>query len=321
MDMSKALALVGQYTADQWGLITTAQATAAGLDSVTLYRLADAGHLEPVKRGVYASTAAPESQHRDIQAAWLALNPAVPAWKRPKLDPDGGVVSHRTAALVHEVGDIVTDGIELTVPRRRVTRDPLVKLRLRDDLTVDDVVLVDGLPVTRLVRTIEDLLADRIDASHVAAVIKDAVQEHQLDLDQLGARVGRYCRRYGVKSQDGNKLVDHLLDHIGTTRTALMRAPAGPIALPLTPELRELLLGMQRSQAAVLQPIVDQFLKTQQPSQETLTALAKQLQTPSATAALAKQVAKQLQASRLAAETLGLPARKAGPKPDEGEVQ
>lgn len=267
MNVSDALRRVGDYTADQWGIITAAQATAAGIDSVTLYRLADAGLLEPVRRGVYAAAAAPASPHRDVQAAWLALSPAAPAWQRPKLDPDGGVVSHRTAALVHELGDIVTDGIELTVPRRRVTRDPGVRLRQRD-LDEDDVVLVDGLPVTSVERTIEDLLTDRVDASHAAAVIKDGVQAHQLDLDHLAGRIGRYCRRYGVKGHDGSALIEHLLAQIGISRNtqwlaqqlADHSAPASATQLdqafearlaPLRAQIEQLRKSMARSEHAV----------------------------------------------------------------------
>lgn len=230
MNLSQALTAVSEYTADQWGMITAAQATAAGIDSVTLYRLTDVGHLEQVRRGVYAVPAAPASRHREIQATWLALHPGTAAWQRSKLDPDGGVVSHRSAALVHEIGDMVIDRIELTVPRRRATRLPDVKLRQRN-LDEDDITLVDGLPVTTMERTIEDLLDDHVDASHVAAAIKDAVQQHQLDLAHLAARIGRYCRRYGVKSQDGDRLLDHLLDQIGTSRDRIMRAPATPSAL------------------------------------------------------------------------------------------
>lgn len=223
MKISESLTVLGEYTADQWGMVTTAQATAAGVDSVTLYRLADVGHLHPVRRGVYAVATAPISPHRDVQAAWLALNPSVPAWERPKLDPDGAVVSHRTAAAVHELGDMLIERIELTVPRRRESSDPLVQLRhlRKRGLTDDDVTLVDGLPVTTAERTIEDLLADHVDASHVAGAVKDGYRAGKLDLAALDERVGPYARRYGVKSRDGADLVDFLLEQIGTSRTTL----------------------------------------------------------------------------------------------------
>lgn len=248
--------LIGGYTADQWGMITTAQAAAAGVDSVTLYRLTDAGHLEQVRRGVYATPAAPMSAHRDIQAAWLALNPSVPAWTRPLLDPDGGVVSHRSAALVHGVGDMVADKIELTVPRRRATRVVSLKLRRRN-LDETDVTRVNGLPVTTVERTVEDLLADQADASHVAAIINDAAMAGQLNLDQVAARVGPYCRRYGIRSQDGAALVDHLLAQIGTTREALTRTP-------ITAYTSSDLVGAAKLLRALNVPVTADLLNSQQ---------------------------------------------------------
>ncbi|MFF5986985.1 type IV toxin-antitoxin system AbiEi family antitoxin domain-containing protein [Prauserella flavalba] len=228
MDRIGALALLGEYTAQQWGLVTTAQAVAAGVNTVTLTRLADAGHLQPVRRGVYALDAAPESRLREEQAVWLWLNPTVPAWERPKLDPDGGVLSHTSATIAHDVGDLVADAVELTVPRRRGTRDPAVKLHRDGDLAEDDVVLVDGLPVTSVSRTVIDLLSRRTDASHVAQVIRDGVEKNRLDLDELAARMGPYARRYGLKTRDGERLLDHLLATIATTRDQVTQRPARP---------------------------------------------------------------------------------------------
>ena len=92
MDAVSALELLGTFTAEQWGLVTSRQAAALGVDAVTVHRLEKAGHLDRVRRGIYAATTAPTTDARDEQAAWLALNPAEPAWKRPPLDPDGGVI-------------------------------------------------------------------------------------------------------------------------------------------------------------------------------------------------------------------------------------
>lgn len=254
---------MGAYTAEQWGLVTTAQAAAAGMDGVTLHRLVEAGHLEPVRRGVYASTAAPSPPHRDVQAAWLSLNPAVPSWERPMVDVDGGVVSHRTATQVHQVGDMVASAIELTVPRRRTSRDPLLKLRIRH-LEADEVTLVDGLPVTTPVRTVEDLLADHTEASHVATVIKQCVEEDSLDVVDLAARLGRYGRRYGVKGHDGGQVIDHLLAQIGTSRAELAERPSVVQSLNTGRGTAGSVWGpdLQRAMASLTQPIIAPMQKS-----------------------------------------------------------
>lgn len=253
MKTPEALAALGEYAADQWGMVTTAQAARAGVDTTMLHRLTDKGHLHPVRRAVYALATAAISPHRDVQAAWLAFNPSVPAWERPKLDPAGAVVSHRTAASVHGFGDMFVDSIELTVPRRRESRDPQLRLRqLRHRaLTEDDVMLVDGLPVTTAVRTVEDLLDDHVDGSHVAEVIKDAYRTGQLDLADLDQRVGPYARRYGVKSLDGADLVDYLLEQGGTSRDGLARRAVQGTGLPsgalLGPVMRKAFEGLDTS--------------------------------------------------------------------------
>ncbi|WP_216215626.1 type IV toxin-antitoxin system AbiEi family antitoxin domain-containing protein [Amycolatopsis aidingensis] len=235
MDRMGALALLAEYTAQQWGLVTTAQAVRAGVDTVTLTRLADAGHLQSVRRGVYALDAAPESRLREEQAVWLWLNPSVPAWERPKLDPDGGVLSHASATIAHDVGDLVADTVELTVPRRRTTRDPAVKLHRDEKLTDDDVVLIDGLPVTSARRTVLDLLAQHTDASRIAQVIRDGTESDRLDLDELSVEIGPYARRYGLKTRDGRRLLEHLLATIDTTPGQLTRRPMNPAAPMLSP--------------------------------------------------------------------------------------
>ncbi|ASR35176.1 hypothetical protein BAY61_09475 [Prauserella marina] len=223
MEAVRALATLSQFTSQQWGLVTTAQANGAGVDRVTLLRLTDAALLRPVRRGVYAAETAPPSPLHETHAVWLSLNPSTPAWLRTGLDPDGGVVSHVSATRVHEVGDLVADSVDLTVPRRRTSRDPAVRLRFPRNrpLSSEDIVLVDGLPVTGLARTIIDLLDTHTDGSHLAEVIRDGVETDRLDLTTLAPRIGKYASRYGLRSPDGERLIEHLLGQIGSSITAL----------------------------------------------------------------------------------------------------
>ena len=228
MKMLAAESVLTQYTAEQWGLVTSAQAKRAGVDGVTLQRMVEAGLLERVRWGVYAATAAPESVRRAEQALWLALQPKTPAWERDSLEPGGGVLSHGTAARLHELGELVEEGIEVTVPRRHLVRDPEVRVRVRA-LKDEDVTLVDGLPVTTAARTVADLLEDHYDASHVATIIREAHAGGLLDLDELADRIGPYARRYGVPGKDGHRLLDHVLSHIGTS-VELLTHPPRPVS-------------------------------------------------------------------------------------------
>jgi predicted transcriptional regulator of viral defense system len=216
MEMHRALELLSGHTAGQWGMVTTRQALSLGVDDVTLHRLKAAGLLETVRHGVHALTGSPPSEARPEQAAWLSLRPGSAGWERPKVDPDGGVISHRSAARMHGLGDLPAARIEMTVPRRRTMRDPHVWLR-KDVLTDADVATLDGLPVTTPTRTIRDLLEQHIDASHIATIIHQAVLTGQASLDRLPEYIAPYAQRYGVTVRDGSELLAQLLAQIGVS--------------------------------------------------------------------------------------------------------
>lgn len=225
METVRALELLGEYTAGQWGMVTTQQALRSGIDDVTLHRLKSAGLLESVRRGVYAVTSAEASDARAEQAAWLALRPEVAGWARPELDPDGGVVSHESAARLHNLGDLVNTRVDITTPRRRTTRDLGVRLR-RGDLAEADVVVLNGLPVTTPLRTIYDLLGDHVDASHLATIVRQAVEAGQVQLDELAERIQPHARAYGAAPATGAALLELLLAQIGLTVQHLVTRPA-----------------------------------------------------------------------------------------------
>ncbi|ANN14947.1 hypothetical protein SD37_04265 [Amycolatopsis orientalis] len=225
MKTSDALRLLSAFTSAQWGMVTSRQAKGTGVDGVTLHRLEKAGHLDRVRHGVYAATIAVVTEAREEQAAWLMLNAAEPAWKRAPLDPDGGVLSHESAARLHGLGELVNDRIVLTTPRRRTSRDPDVRFRIAG-LLEDDVTTIDGLPVTTVLRTIRDLMEQRIDGSHIATMIQEAVEAHLLRLDVLAEHIGPYALVYGVRRPgDGEALLEHLLAGIGTSVARLAHRP------------------------------------------------------------------------------------------------
>lgn len=236
MQTIRALELLGEYTAGQWGMVTTQQALHGGVDDVTLHRLKSAGLLESVRRGVYALTSAEVSDARAEQAAWLALRPEVAGWTRSKLDPDGGVVSHESAARLHNLGDLVNNRVDITTPRRRTTRDPGVRLR-RGELTDADVVVLNGLPVTTPMRTIYDLLGQHSDASHVATIVRQAVEAGQVRLDELAERIQPHARAYGAVPPTGAALLELLLAQIGLSVRDLTSRP-GPVFFGRRPQER-----------------------------------------------------------------------------------
>jgi predicted transcriptional regulator of viral defense system len=215
MNRAEQMVIVGGIAADQWGLVTAKQAATEGVNGVQLKRLTDAGLMENVGRGVYLVTGAGYPQHLEIKIAWLRLAPAKRAWQRNSTDPDSGVISHSSACLLHDLGDIPAGHVEITVPRRRVARDPDVQLRIAH-LESSEVTMVDGLPVTTAERTIIDLLRSHADAGHIGGVIADAERRDLITLKALAHRVESFINAYGVAPDaDGRVLIDHLVGQAG----------------------------------------------------------------------------------------------------------
>ena len=82
MSSTKVAAQVSDLASNQWGLLTTTQAEAEGVSRLQLARLADAGVIERVDRGIYGIPAAMD-ERTELRAAWLSLEPKVAAEAPP----------------------------------------------------------------------------------------------------------------------------------------------------------------------------------------------------------------------------------------------
>lgn len=192
---------------DQWGLLTRTQALAAGVPRATFARLASAGALIRVAHGVYRIAGGMDPGHLELRAAWLQLDPATPAWQRLRSD-DTAVVSHRSAAALYGLGDLIADIHEFTVARRTQTRRADVRLHLRP-LPRTDRDIVDGLPVTRPHRIVADLLTQHEDGSAVATIATDALRAGLMTVAQLRDAMSPLARRYHAR--DGADLAAQLI--------------------------------------------------------------------------------------------------------------
>jgi len=196
---------------DQWGLVTRRQAELADVSRATLQRLASAGVLERVAHGVYQLAGAPPADHLDLRAAWLQLAPDIPAWERTSQQ---GIVSHRSAATVYGLGHLPADRHEFTLPTRRQSRRPDVRLHQRA-LQTEEWVSFCGLPVTRPARTASDLLDDKEDPEAVAHVVADAIRGAHEYPGTFTDGLGRHAARFGLRRDDGLALLRWLLDLVG----------------------------------------------------------------------------------------------------------
>ncbi|MFJ8444029.1 type IV toxin-antitoxin system AbiEi family antitoxin domain-containing protein [Kitasatospora griseola] len=293
MDRSEQMVIIGEIAADQWGLVTAKQAAAQGVNGVQLMRLTEASLLERVGRGVYLVPAAGYPTHLEIKVAWLRLAPEKLAWQREATDPDSGVISHASACLLHELGDIPAAHVEITVPRRRVTRESDVRLPVAQ-LDPADITLIDGLPVTTPERTIVDLLRAHIDAGHIGGVIADADHRSLISVDVLADRVQPFAKSYGLApSTDGSLLIDHLVAQAGTQlrEDDAKRAAAAAYTYGAADTFRRLNLPAVIEPNPVLSPTVLKILDSSLADREANLARMLAPLNEEATAAIARMAA------------------------------
>lgn len=156
---------------EQWGMFTRQQAEQRGMAWSTLSRMTSTGRAERVGRGVYRLRGAEPPAQAGLRVAWLELAPSVPVWGR---STDQGVVSHRSAAMLFGLGDLLADVHEFTLPVRRQTRREDVRLHRGD--VADGVVSRGGLLATRPARSAVDLLKDGADPAAVSTIVVESLE-------------------------------------------------------------------------------------------------------------------------------------------------
>src|SRR5664280_958041 len=184
MSRGLAMASLSPVARDQWGMVTAAHARRLGVSRVDLNRLVKDGTFEPVPGAprVYRLTGVPDDPDQDpVRAAWLQLGKGR-LWEERVRDV-GAVVSHRSAAQVRSLGDLIPRVHEFYVPTR-------VRLR-RTDLR---------LPVCTIEKIVADLLGDHEDESAVAQIVRDGIRDGLLGRDELQRAAARYGVDYGYGS-------------------------------------------------------------------------------------------------------------------------
>lgn len=211
---------LAELAESQWGLFTTAQARDVDVSPQRLKRLADSALIVRVRQGVYRLAGLPEAPEESIRAEWLALEPKRLAGDRVGDLVPVGVVSHRSAARLLELGDLDADFHEFIVPRRRSTRSPDVRFHIAS-LSRADWDLSAGLPVTRPLRTVVDLAAAHIDGGHLATIVRDAIHAGDTTISELATALRPYAHHYGVAIGAGTELVELFIEQAGVPRSAL----------------------------------------------------------------------------------------------------
>jgi hypothetical protein len=180
--MSSSGSQLDDLAAGQHGYVTRAQASALGVSDVDLVRLAKRGELKRIDHGVYKFRGAADFRWEPIWVHWLRLDPERSSFDRTR-HPDE-VVAGRTAAWIYEIGELDPEPYEFIVSSRRQSRRSNTRFR-RGALAKDQWEIVDGLPVTRPVKIVADLLDQHVDLGHIEDVAEDALRRGLLSRREL----------------------------------------------------------------------------------------------------------------------------------------
>jgi hypothetical protein len=212
MPRNPTIAKLSVIAQDQWGLITRRQVEMAGVPRPTMARLAaDGSVLQRVAHGVYRLSGAPQPDHEELRAAWLQLEPAVPVWQRT---PEQGVISHRSAAALYELGDLPSDIHEFTVQTRKQSRRRDVRLHRRR-IGKGQVLPWRGMPTTLPAQIASDLLYQHEEPEAVARIIVEAIRHANDYPGTIAEAIAPHATRFGLRRSDGLALFRWLVDLVG----------------------------------------------------------------------------------------------------------
>ena len=202
---------LSEVTTTQWGMITRQQMKAVGIPGTTIARLTSSDSLcTRIAHGVYHIAGCPITSDQDLIAAWLQLAPGTVAWNR---SVEQGVISHRSAALIFDMGDLPADLHEFTVKRYKQSRRPDVKLHTKN-YSERDCIRHHGLWITRPARTIADLLESYPDLESVGQLTIDALNTGYESRLTIAEYLDPYAKRFGYTKGDGESFLESLTSNV-----------------------------------------------------------------------------------------------------------
>ncbi len=231
-------------------------AESVGVSRQQMTRMATARIIERLRQGLYLVDQASSDLHRELRSVWLLLDPARFAWDRLDDEVPTGVVSHRSAAHLHNLGDLDADVSELTTVRRVRLRFPNVRLRTAP-LTREDWTVVNDLPVTTPLRTVADLASEGTDSGHLAGVLRDAVVGEKVTLAEAEESLGPFAASYGHQPGDGLGFATNLIEIAGVPRssTELTQIAANAQRKDISVELEKLNKNVSKLSTLAMEPL------------------------------------------------------------------
>lgn len=165
---------LSRLAADQSGYFSAAQAKELGYSYQAQGYHVRAANWNRIDRGLFRLPEALPGPHDDL-VRWTL-------WSKGQ-----AIVSHESALAVHEIGELESGRIHLTVPSGFTKRDPAVVIH-HAELPDDDVLAMAGFRVTTLIRSLVDVAGTGSDEDQLARAIEEGLGTGTFTLRQLRAK-------------------------------------------------------------------------------------------------------------------------------------
>ena len=169
----------------QSGYFTAAQAIAVGYSYQAQKHHVDHGNWTRVDRGLFRLPDWP-AHVEDGYVLWRL-------WSH-----DRGVVSHESALIIHDLGDVNPRQLHLTVPTGFRARHQAVRLH-HAELPAGDVEDHEGYRTTTVERTLLDVAADDTTQEQVAVAVSDALTRGLVSSRRLRRRSDEFGDRAALR--------------------------------------------------------------------------------------------------------------------------
>ena len=169
----------------QAGYFTSAQARTAGYSAQSQKYHADRGSWARIERGLYRLSEWP-SDESDSFTRWYV-------WSEGK-----GVISHESAAEVHNIGDLNPRQVHLTLPAPRRTRFTGVTLH-NAALPPSDITTHGVIRVTTPERTLLDLADSATTQEQFTELVEDSLRASLVNPSSLSARSDDFGPRAALR--------------------------------------------------------------------------------------------------------------------------
>ncbi|EFM42866.1 hypothetical protein HMPREF0277_2065 [Corynebacterium accolens ATCC 49726] len=208
MKSLEVLQQLESLAADQWGIITTAQAQREGISRLQLNRLAERGTLSRARRGVFFLPSAQFGPMTDSREAWICLEPKLFAVERIA-STEKLFASHESAALIHNIGDLIPEKQTFSSTSRKQTSQDDIHVYNHRQIEPGDIDYLDGLPVASVERTVADLASEKIEFNYLVTLVTDALRKEGVRINALSERLDQSASKYGFHS--GQELLEACL--------------------------------------------------------------------------------------------------------------